>query len=225
MGTPPAEHTGRKPCKRYFSRTRKLSRSRADPEISCIASARRPNGIHESVCSYRMWITMNKLPYAPLQYLDIEPDIHQAERLCGGLPPSVLRVSEKNSSRKLAEQACLPTPRYLIGMRAYDCRFPRKSLSAIEWIEAIARPLFLCVNSFGHPGYRGLSRNSAFAGDLFPHETYDASKIEAESIGDAIAKEGGSVQRIILKRLVTVAALVLAMVLAIAIPTFAQILP
>src|SRR5215212_5740764 len=50
MGTPPAEHTGRKPCKRYFSRTRKLSRSRADPEISCIASARRPNGIHESVC-------------------------------------------------------------------------------------------------------------------------------------------------------------------------------
>src|SRR5215217_9317523 len=51
MGTPPAEHTGRKPCKRYFSRTRKLSRSRADPEISCIASARRPNGIHESVCT------------------------------------------------------------------------------------------------------------------------------------------------------------------------------
>jgi len=50
-----------------------------------------------------MWITLNKLRYAPLQYLDIEPDIHQAERLCGGLPPSVLRVSEKNSSRKLAE--------------------------------------------------------------------------------------------------------------------------
>ena len=44
--------------------------------------------------------TLNKLPYAPLQYLDIEPDIHQAERLGGGLPPSVLRVSEKNSSRK-----------------------------------------------------------------------------------------------------------------------------
>ena len=47
--------------------------------------------------------TLNKLPYAPLQYLDIEPDIHQAERLGGGLPPSVLRVSEKNSSRQSDE--------------------------------------------------------------------------------------------------------------------------
>jgi hypothetical protein len=37
-------------------------------------------------------------------------------------------VSEKNSSRKLADQARLPTPRYLIGMRVYECRFPRMSL-------------------------------------------------------------------------------------------------
>jgi hypothetical protein len=36
-------------------------------------------------------------------------------------------VSEKNSSRKLADQARLPTPRYLIGMRVYECRFPRMS--------------------------------------------------------------------------------------------------
>src|SRR5215217_4259436 len=35
------------------------------------------------------------------------------------------RVSEKNSSRKLADQARLPTPRYRIGMRAYASEFPR----------------------------------------------------------------------------------------------------
>src|SRR5215217_4974541 len=35
------------------------------------------------------------------------------------------RVSEKNSSRKLADQARSPTPRYRIGMRVYECRFPR----------------------------------------------------------------------------------------------------
>ena len=61
-------------------------------------------------------------------------------------------------------------------------------------------------------------------GVLFPHETYDASTIKEESFGGATAKEGGIVQRIILKRLMTVAAMV-AMVLAIAVPTFAQILP
>src|SRR5215208_1984039 len=37
-------------------------------------------------------------------------------------------VSEKNSSRKLADQARLPTPRYCIGMRAYESGFPRMSL-------------------------------------------------------------------------------------------------
>ena len=31
------------------------------------------------------------------------PDIHQGERLCGRLLPSILRVSEKNSSRILSE--------------------------------------------------------------------------------------------------------------------------
>jgi hypothetical protein len=54
--------------------------------------------------SYRVWITLNKPLYAPLQYLKIKPDIHQGERLCGGLLPAVRRVSEKNSSRQLAEQ-------------------------------------------------------------------------------------------------------------------------
>jgi len=29
--------------------------------------------------SYRVWITLIKLPYAPLQYLDIDPDIHRLE--------------------------------------------------------------------------------------------------------------------------------------------------
>ena len=38
-------------------------------------------------------------------------------------------VSEKNSSRKLAEQAKLrlPTPRYRISMRVYGYGFPRMS--------------------------------------------------------------------------------------------------
>ena len=59
-----------------------------------------------------MWITLIKLLYATLQHLKIDPDIHQGEKLYGRLLPSVLRVSEKNSSRKFAEQACSPTPRY-----------------------------------------------------------------------------------------------------------------
>jgi len=45
-----------------------------------------------------VWITLIKLPYAPLQYLKIDPDIHQGKRLCGRLLPSILRISEKNSS-------------------------------------------------------------------------------------------------------------------------------
>src|SRR5829696_10158556 len=40
----------------------------------------------------------------------------------------ICSVSEKNSSRKLADQARLPTPRYLIGMGAYEYGFPRMSL-------------------------------------------------------------------------------------------------
>src|SRR5215213_9042234 len=40
----------------------------------------------------------------------------------GGSP-----VSEKSSSRKPAEQARLHTPRYRIGMRAYEYEFPRMS--------------------------------------------------------------------------------------------------
>ena len=53
--------------------------------------------------SCRVWITLIKLLYALLGHLKIDPDIHQGERLCRGLLPSVLRVSEKNSSRKLGE--------------------------------------------------------------------------------------------------------------------------
>jgi hypothetical protein len=56
-----------------------------------------------------MWITLIKRIYAPLQCLKTSPDIHQGESLCGGLLPSARRVSEKNSSRKFADQARLPT--------------------------------------------------------------------------------------------------------------------
>ena len=59
--------------------------------------------LQESAYSYRMWITLNKLFYAPLRHLKISPDIHQDERLCGRLIRPVLRVSEKNSYRILGE--------------------------------------------------------------------------------------------------------------------------
>jgi hypothetical protein len=52
-----------------------------------------------------VWITLNKLLYALLQYLKINLNIHQGESLCGWLLPLALRVSEKNSSRKPADQA------------------------------------------------------------------------------------------------------------------------
>jgi len=48
--------------------------------------------------SYRVWITLIKLPYAPLRYLEIKPDIHEGESLCGRLIRPLLRVSEKNPS-------------------------------------------------------------------------------------------------------------------------------
>src|SRR5829696_8190766 len=55
-----------------------------------------------------MWITLIKRIYAPLQCLKTSPDIHQGERLCGGLLPSARLVSEKNSSRQLGEQGSQP---------------------------------------------------------------------------------------------------------------------
>jgi hypothetical protein len=60
-----------------------------------------------------------------------EPPGRQGE----GLPHAALRmhidkprVSGKTSSRKLAEQARLHTPRYRTGMRVYESGFPRMSL-------------------------------------------------------------------------------------------------
>ena len=51
---------------------------------------------------------MIKLLCALLPYLKIKPDIHQGERLCARLLPTVPQVSEKNSSRHLGEQ--VPSP-------------------------------------------------------------------------------------------------------------------
>ena len=78
--------------------------------------------------SCRVWITLIKLPYALIQEGLLRPNMQHHERLCGRLLYTALWVSEKNSSRKLADQARLPTPRYRIGMRVYECRFPRMSL-------------------------------------------------------------------------------------------------
>ena len=69
-----------------------------------------PAPLQDFAYSYRVWITLNKLLYAPLRYRLPGPDIHQGERLCARLLPSVLRVSEKNSSRKPGEQARSRTP-------------------------------------------------------------------------------------------------------------------
>src|SRR5215217_8638917 len=55
--------------------------------------------------SYRVWIILIKLPYAPLRCSLTTTSIHARERLCTPLLPSVRRVSEKNSSRQLGEQA------------------------------------------------------------------------------------------------------------------------
>ena len=82
--------------------------------------------------SYRVWITLIKLLSAPLWYLKSKPDIHQPEYICGRLLPLVLRVSEKNSSRKLAEQARLPTLRYHIGIRVYAGEFGEEPLSQVR---------------------------------------------------------------------------------------------
>src|SRR5215216_3996292 len=57
--------------------------------------------------SYRVWITLIKLLSGPLRYPKTDPDIHQGERLCARLLPSILRISEKNSSQKFAEQTLL----------------------------------------------------------------------------------------------------------------------
>jgi len=53
-----------------------------------------------SAYSYRVWITLIKLLYTLLRHFQIDPHIHATESLCGRLLPSVLRVSEKNSSRQ-----------------------------------------------------------------------------------------------------------------------------
>src|SRR5215216_2761223 len=45
-----------------------------------------------------MWITLNKLLSAPLQHPCQRLDIHQGERVCGRLLPTVPLVSEKSSS-------------------------------------------------------------------------------------------------------------------------------
>jgi hypothetical protein len=46
----------------------------------------------------------DQAPLPALRYLNTDPDIHQGEKIYGRLLPSVLRVSEKNSSRILGEQ-------------------------------------------------------------------------------------------------------------------------
>jgi hypothetical protein len=74
------------------------------PQLICSARLRPCTTLlQDCACSYRVWITLIKRPYAPLRYLKIDPNIHQGERLCGRLLPSVRRVSEKNSSRQLSE--------------------------------------------------------------------------------------------------------------------------
>src|SRR5215218_10500754 len=55
--------------------------------------------IQDTASLSRVWITLIKLPYAPLWCLKTNPDIHLPEKVCGKLLPAVRRVSEKNSYR------------------------------------------------------------------------------------------------------------------------------
>src|SRR5829696_4116023 len=55
----------------------------------------------------------------------------------GGSP-----LSEKNSSRKLADQARLPTPRYRTGVRAYESGFRRRTFLGIS-VNRAATPHFV----------------------------------------------------------------------------------
>ena len=48
-------------------------------------------------------------------------------------------VSKKTPSRKLAEQARLPTPRYRVGMRMYECRLPRRTLLGFSLNKSLMR--------------------------------------------------------------------------------------
>src|SRR5215211_5608327 len=71
--------------------------------------------------SYRVWITLIKLLYTPLPYPESNPIIHQGERLCGRLLPTVLRVSEKNSSRD-----CLKIPKHGLAALPSSASWPRR---------------------------------------------------------------------------------------------------
>ena len=68
------------------------------------------------------------LSHTPLQGCLSDPYNYQGESLCGRLLPSVPLVSEKNSSRKHAEQARSRTPRNRIPIRVYGYGFPRRTL-------------------------------------------------------------------------------------------------
>ena len=57
--------------------------------------------VSTSLC--RVWITLIKLSYALIHEGLLRPNMQHHESLCGRLLPSALRVSEKNSSRQLAE--------------------------------------------------------------------------------------------------------------------------
>src|SRR5215218_498510 len=56
--------------------------------------------VSTSLC--RVWITLIKLSYALIHEGLLRPNMQHHESLCGRLLPSALRVSEKNSSRKLS---------------------------------------------------------------------------------------------------------------------------
>jgi hypothetical protein len=76
--------------------------------------------IQDSAYSCKVWITLNKLLYAPLQYPRIGLYIHEGERLCGRLLCAILLVSENKVTRKLAEQAGSHTPEYGRGVQGTE---------------------------------------------------------------------------------------------------------
>src|SRR5215211_676873 len=87
--------------------------------------------------SYRVWITLIKLPYAPLRWSLTTTSIHARERLCTPLLPSVRRVSEKNSSRNCLKILSTSQPPY---HQPCHCRIDERFCGGAQPLVILAHP-------------------------------------------------------------------------------------
>ena len=119
-----------------------------------------------------MWITLIKRLYALLQNLKIKPNIHQGESLCGRLLPLALRVSEKNSSRKLAEQVHLPLDSFVICShvlckRSSGLELRPKRRAPMGRTEPVVQPATSQVKEVAHEAHLfGDAGDGSYGGDV-----------------------------------------------------------